>query len=89
MKRKTLHYLSLGLPVVGTEFAIEGLVDDAGHTPGVSVATTPEQWLAAFESLSDADVWAAQSLAGWSFVRERFSASRYRELLTSALNELH
>jgi glycosyltransferase involved in cell wall biosynthesis len=88
MKRKTLHYLSLGLPVVGTEFAVEGLADGAGHTPGVTVATTPKEWLAAFTLLSDPDFWASQSLAGWSFVRERFSASRYREVLSSALDEL-
>ena len=36
MKRKTLHYLSHGLPVVGTAFAVQGLADEGGGVvPGV------------------------------------------------------
>jgi len=64
MKRKTVHYLSLGLPVVGTGFAVEGLRGEDGTTPGVALAESPEQWLAAIDALAPgADAGAIDALA--------------------------
>lgn len=88
MKRKTLHYLSHGLPVVGTGFAVEGLRDDRDEVPGVLLATDAHEWVAAFERLDDTSEWTRLSAAGSAFVRRRFSASAYRANLTSVLASL-
>lgn len=78
MKRKTVHYLSLGAPVIGTRYAVEGLADADGATPGVIRAETAEEWATALDALRDDDTWREHSRAGWGFVRHRFSPERYR-----------
>ncbi len=88
MKRKTLHYLSHGLPVIGTGFAVEGLRDERGEVPGVLLANEASDWVAAFERLDDPSEWARLSVAGSAFVRQRFSGSAYRANLASVLASL-
>lgn len=88
MKRKTLHYLSHGLPVIGTEFATEGLGDEHGDVPGVLRATTVAEWIEAFTRLDDDPAWTTLSAEASRFVRGRFSAARYRENLASVLSRL-
>lgn len=85
MKRKTLHYLSHGLPVVGTSFAVEGLRSPDGSVPGFLEASTPGEWVAALDELADDGLWSALSRSGSRFVRERFSAASYRAQLARAL----
>jgi glycosyltransferase involved in cell wall biosynthesis len=85
MKRKTLHYLSHGLPVVGTTYSIEGL-SDGGNVPGVLLAHTVPQWCDALRALQDTDTWSATSAAGAAFVRSRFSRERYLDGVSSALH---
>lgn len=91
MKRKTLHYLSLGLPVVGTAFSVEGLTGrgsrhgDDGAVPGVIIATTAEEWVDAVAQLDESARWRELSVAGAAFVREEFSFVRFRDGLTDVL----
>jgi glycosyltransferase involved in cell wall biosynthesis len=89
MKRKTLHYLSLGLPIVGTSFAIEGLTTESSPVvPGLVLASTPEEWMDAIDSLDDDARWTDLSAAGVDFVSSNFSPSRYRAGLENALSRL-
>jgi O-antigen biosynthesis protein len=88
MKRKTLHYLSLGLPVIGTGFSVEGLADDAGRVPGVVTAEDPRGWADALAALADAEDWRALSRAGREFVERRFSRSAQATALSDALGQL-
>lgn len=88
MKRKTLHYLSHGLPVVGTGFAIEGLdADAAGRVPGVVTAESVEQWWAAIASLTDDRLWMRLALDGHRYVDQNFSTERYLHGLTAVVAE--
>jgi hypothetical protein len=89
MKRKTLHYLSLGLPVVGTRFAVQGLGDGLGEVPGVLLAESPEQWTAALERLDDDAEWQRAAEAGRGFVAERFSPSDQAIALSRAISRVH
>ncbi len=88
MKRKTLHYLSLGLPTIGTGFAVEGLRLSDGQTPGVLLAETAEEWLAAIETLTEDEVWMRMSAAGARFVRNHFSRNHYLDSLAGVLASL-
>ncbi len=90
MKRKTLHYLSHGLPVVGTEIAVEGLDrDTGGQVPGVLLAANAEQWIAAIASLGDDDRWMRLANSGHRYVREAFSARRFRDGLAAIVDQAH
>ncbi len=86
MKRKTLHYLSHGLPVVGTSFAVQGLRSSDGSVPGVLEASTPGEWAAALHELGDDRLWTELSEAGSRFVRTRFSADSYLAQLDRAMS---
>lgn len=87
MKRKTLHYLSHGLPVVGTSFAVQGLGD--GAVPGVVQAAGAAEFVSALDRLADDDRWTAVSRAGAAFVRDRFSPQAYLDGLRSVLESVH
>lgn len=86
MKRKTVHYLSLGVPVVGTRYAAEGLADERGAVPGLTSAETPEEWVRAVVALRHDDTWSERSREGWAFVAGRFSPERYREGVAGLLD---
>lgn len=88
MKRKTLHYLSHGLPVVGTSFAVEGLESDpTGSVAGVLPAETASEWVRAIASLTDPDLWMRLSRQGHRYVNEAFSTQRFLAGLARVLNE--
>lgn len=88
MKRKTLHYLSHGLPVVGTGFAVEGLeTDESGSVAGVLLAETVREWESAIGSLADPDLWMRLSRSGHHYVQEAFSMQAFRHGLASVLSE--
>jgi len=89
MKRKTLHYLSLGLPVVGTRYAVEGFADAAGSAPGVLLAGSEAEWRSALERLDDDAEWRRLAEAGRGFVTQRFSPQRQRDALAAALAAVH
>jgi len=88
MKRKTLHYLSHALPVVGTSFAAQGLADGGSVVPGLLPAETAAEFGGALELLADDAVWVPLAAAGAGFVRRRFSAERHRAGLESVLHAL-
>jgi glycosyltransferase involved in cell wall biosynthesis len=84
MKRKTLHYLAHGLPVIGTGFAIEGLdADESGRVPGVVTAESAGEWSNAIEALQDDELWMRLAGAGQSYVRQAFSPQRFRDGLAA------
>jgi len=92
MKRKTLDYLSRGLPVISTTYGIEGLglgTHDARSIPGVIVSHTPEEWLAAVTHLHENDDdWALLSAAGQRFSLEEFSRQAHRMDLKRVLTDV-
>jgi glycosyltransferase involved in cell wall biosynthesis len=88
MKRKTLHYLSHGLPVIGTSFAVEGLAPRDGLVPGVIRADGVEEWVAAFASLNDTALADRLSSAGAAFVAEHHSRAHQLETLAEAIRQL-
>ena len=83
MKRKTLHYLAQGLPVVGTSFAVEG-VTETGVVPGVVRAESADEWIATLLEDDDAS-WRERSRAAADFINRSFSAQRQRDDLARAL----
>jgi glycosyltransferase involved in cell wall biosynthesis len=87
MKRKTVHYLSHGLPVAGSLYATEGL-DDDGPTPGVVHAHSLAEWRAAFDRIRDPSEWQAMSDAGRDFVRAGFSAERQQTDMAAVLDKV-
>ena len=88
MKRKTLHYLSLGLPTIGTSYAVEGLRSFRAETPGVLLAETASEWLDALATLEDDDHWMRVSGDASGFVRDNFSNRHYLESLAGVLASL-
>lgn len=88
MKRKTLHYLSVGIPVVGTRYAVEGLTHrrPGGAVPGVVIATTADEWVDAITQLDDVSRWKRLSVEGAEFVRDEFSAARFREGIATVVD---
>jgi glycosyltransferase involved in cell wall biosynthesis len=88
MKRKTLHYLSHALPVIGTSFAVQGLAEGQRAAAGVVPAESAQEFAAALELLADDEAWLRLAAAGTHFVRERFSTDRHLADLRSILDAL-
>ena len=87
MKRKTLHYLASGLPVVSTDFGLQGISADVGRRRSALKASVPEDWVAAISSLqSQPDYWTALSKNALSFISEHFSEEAYLARLFAALD---
>ncbi len=91
MKRKTLDYLARGLPVVSTEFGIEGLCLDRETEepiPGVSVAHTAREWIAAVRELLEPSArWNQDSAEAQAFVERDFSSDTYKVGLVRILTD--
>lgn len=77
MKRKTLHMLSRGRPVLGTSFAVQGLPDGPGGVPGVIVVETADDVLAGIERLRDDAEWRRLANEGVELIRREFSDTAY------------
>jgi glycosyltransferase involved in cell wall biosynthesis len=89
VKRKTLHYLSLGLPTIGTSFAVEGLATGPSYdVPGLLSATSETEWIDAFDLLDDPSRWLELAASATHFVSESYSASRYLDGLAKFLSLL-
>lgn len=88
LKRKTLDYLSRGLPVVSTTFGVEGL-PCAAHgrdAPGVLVCAKPDEWIDAVDRLTrDTAAWHALSREGHAFIATSFSPAVHRDGIRSIL----
>ncbi len=89
MKRKTLHYLSAGLPTIGTSFAVEGLArTPESPVPGVLLAATAREWTDAFDVLDDPGRWVELAASGTRLISESFSESEYLDGLEKFLSLL-
>lgn len=76
IKIKILNALSRGLPVVTTSLGAEGF--PPGWEESVSVADTPEAFVAAIERLcNDRDVWALASSAARAYIALHFSPKAF------------
>jgi glycosyltransferase involved in cell wall biosynthesis len=80
-KRKTLDYLAHGLPTVSTSFGVQGHTQVDGEYPGVVLADTVDDWVAALTRLAAGDArdeWHRLSQEGAAFVASDFSTATHR-----------
>jgi len=87
VKGKVLSAFTLGVPVVGTDIAFEGMeVQSSSHC---LIASTGHSFAAAVELLvSDCEVWSEISKNALSFVSENFGWSSGRDGLERVLTPL-
>lgn len=85
VKGKVGESLSLGVPVVGTPLAVEGmhLADGVEVLVGADVAELAEQLLVALE---DDELWGRLSEAGKRAIDRRFGTAAAREVLSGLLH---
>jgi glycosyltransferase involved in cell wall biosynthesis len=76
MKRKTLNYMAHGLPVVTTNFGIEGVF--RGNPQGIELANTESEWVEAITKLDDGLVRSKLGFQGGSFIQKNFSIEKQR-----------
>lgn len=102
MKRKTLDYLSRGLPVVSTTHGVEGLeyfasrmyIDAAlenpiAAVPGVIVADDTHEWVTSITRLlSSPDLRQQLGTEGHTFVTNSFSHAEYLDDVERVLTQL-
>ena len=86
MKRKTLHYLSHGLPVVSTSWGVQGL-SLPDQRAGLFVSEDPKEWISALASFLENDNL-VQEMAqnATTFVKDHFTEDIYLERLRAALS---
>jgi len=87
VQNKVLEYMALGLPVITSSVALEGL----GARPGVDleVADTPQDFVERMEALlEDNDRFEAMAANGRRYVEQRHSWHAQLEPLTSAVRSL-
>ena len=80
-KRKTLDYLAHGLPTVSTSFGVQGHTQVDGEYPGVVLADTVDDWVAALKRLASDDAldeWQRLSREGTAFVASDYSPTTHR-----------
>jgi glycosyltransferase involved in cell wall biosynthesis len=86
MKRKTVHYLSHGLPTVTTAFGIQGLSELASNTHGAFVADSADRIARHVVTLLTNEVRRKEmSTSATRFIASRFSKHAYLEGLKQAL----
>ena len=86
LKRKTLHYLAAGLPVVTTNFGLQGLEDAVSIKPAAVIAHDPREWASrVLEVHSREDLWTEVSQNALRYVATRFSRSSYLRDLSAAV----
>lgn len=76
MKRKTLHYMSLGLPVVTTSFGIEGVF--SGISQGIVLAESKSEWVEAINLVNDESTRAELGFQARNFIQKEFSIEKQR-----------
>ena len=86
MKRKTLHYLSHGLPVVSTSWGVQGF-SLSDQRAGLFVSDDSKEWISALASLLDDDNLAQQmSQNAAMFIKHYFTLDIYLEKLRAAIS---
>ncbi len=102
MKRKTLDYLSRGLPVISSSYGVEGLsffeseaqsrTDSAAGDatiPGVIISTSTSEWVTSVARLLQSPQLRVRlGIQGRAFVRNSFSQAQYLEDVQRVLAEL-
>ncbi len=90
MKRKTLNYMSHGLPVVTTSFGIEGVF--SGSSQGIVLADSKSEWVEAINMVNDEPTRVELGFQAGDFIQKNFSAEQQRvdldnlvKLVTSTL----
>ena len=78
MKRKTLNYLSHGLPTISTSFGVQGLRDFQCDQYGVIVADTKDDWIKGIMKLSSTELRQKLGVAGNEFIEKNFSREMQR-----------
>ena len=84
MKRKTLNYLSHGLPTISTSFGVQGLKDSQFDQYGVIVANADDEWIKGIMALSSKELRRKLGKAGNEFIEKSFS----REVQRSKLEKI-
>ena len=84
MKRKTLNYLSHGLPTISTSFGVQGLKDSQFDQYGVIVANANDEWINGIMTLSSKELRQKLGKAGNEFIEKSFS----REVQRSELEKI-
>lgn len=80
VKRKVVHSLHCGTPVVGSGIAFQGLLDGAGHPVGGTVADSPDCVAASIvDLLRDGDQRALMGARGRQWVAEHYSQEASRQ----------
>lgn len=80
VKRKVVHSLYSGTPVVGSSIAFQGLLDGAGHPVGGLVADSPSNVAATIvDLLRDGDQRAFMGAQGRQWIAERYSQEASRQ----------
>ena len=92
MKRKTLDYLSRGLPVLSSSYGIEGLRTSpalGGRVPGVINCVSVDDWVSGIRRVTgDFDLWNRLSREGHAYIGEAFSRAGHRAGLNNVLASL-
>lgn len=87
VQNKVLEYMALGLPVITSPIALEGLQARAGID--LLVAATPEEYLSQISLLwQDVVLRSSLSKAGLNYVREHHSWSECLKPIVDVVNEL-
>jgi hypothetical protein len=97
MKRKVLHYMTHGLPVLSTSYGVQGLVGLAADSPpgqvenevipGVLLCTSVDEWVSSCELLDSAHHLGEEiGERGRAFVTEHFSSGPYQDGLRRVLS---
>jgi glycosyltransferase involved in cell wall biosynthesis len=81
MKRKTLNYLSHGLPTISTSFGVQGLKDFQFDQYGVIVANAEDEWIKGIMALSSKELRRKLGKAGNEFIEKSFSREIQRREL--------
>ena len=76
MKRKTLNYMSHGLPVVSTSFGIEGVF--SGSSQGIVLADSKSEWIEAINLVNDEPTRVELGFQAGNFIQENFSTEKQR-----------
>lgn len=84
MKRKTLNYLSHGLPTISTSFGVQGLKDFQFDQYGVIIANSNDEWINGVMTLSSKELRRKLGKAGNEFIEKSFS----REVQRSKLEKI-
>jgi glycosyltransferase involved in cell wall biosynthesis len=86
MKRKTVHYLSQGLPVVSTSFGAQGLEGSLADFPAAVISDdAPGFTQSVIDLMSSPSAAEKMSDQAGKLTAQHFSFDRYLEKLTSAL----